>query len=147
MLNSCQMCRLLLPLGCQQFGSPYLRYLVLFEICKHFEEDEKNRNVKFLEEVSILAAFGTATIWVTESPLPCVFLKFAKILKMQKIKILIKMLENVSLFAASGTATIWVTESPLPSFFNFKILRKIKKYDFQKSLQWLEFCRFRSVEA
>ena len=45
----------------------------------------------------------------------------------------VKILKDVSLFAASRTATIWVTESPLPSFFNLKILRKIKNYDFQKS--------------
>ena len=83
------MCRFLLPPGRHQKCCPNLRYLVFFEIRKNVEKDAKSKNIKIL----------------------C----------------------DVSFFAASGTATIWVTESPLPSFFYFKILRKIKKYDFQKS--------------
>ena len=83
------MCRFLPPPGRQQNRTANLRYLVFFEIRKKMKKIEKNKNIKNIKDVS--------------------------------------------LFAASGTATIWVTESPLPSFFNFKILRKIKNYDFQKS--------------
>ena len=46
--------------GRQQFGSQNLRYLVFFDICKNFEKDEKNRNVKILKDVSLFAASGTA---------------------------------------------------------------------------------------
>ena len=83
------MCRFLPPPGRHQNRTGNLRYLVFFEIRKKNEKYEKNKNVKIIKDVS--------------------------------------------LFAASGTATIWVTESPLPCFFNFKILRKNKNYDFQKS--------------
>ena len=88
-LKSYRMCRFLPPPGRQQNRTGNLRYLVFFDFRKNFEKDAKHENIKIIKDVL--------------------------------------------LFAASGTATIWVTESPLPCFFNFKILRKIKNYDFQKS--------------
>ena len=132
MLKSYGMCHFLPPPGRHQKSTGNLRYLVFFEIRKKIEKDAKHENIKIIKDVSLFAASGTATKSDRESPVPRVFWNSQKMKKIEKNKN-IKNIKDVSLFAASGTATIWVTESPLPSFFNLKILRKIKNYDFQKS--------------
>ena len=67
------MCRFLPPPGRHQKWCPNLRYLVFFEIRQNFEKDAKNKIIKIIKDVSLFAASGTATIWVTESPLPYFF--------------------------------------------------------------------------
>ena len=67
------MCRFLPLSGLQQLFCHNLRYLVLFEIRKKIEKDEKHKNVKIIWDVSLFAASGAAPKVVRESPLPCVF--------------------------------------------------------------------------
>ena len=73
MLKSYRMCRFLPPPGRLQKWTPNLRYLVFFEIRKHFEKDAKNKIIKIIWDVSLFAASGTAPKVLPESALPCVF--------------------------------------------------------------------------
>ena len=73
-------------MGPQQFGGKNLRYLVFFEIREKNEKDNKDRNVKILQHVSLLAACGTARKMVRESSPPCVFHIRQNIAKMKKKK-------------------------------------------------------------